>query len=87
MKNRYHVMTSCPALSGKAREFSASYRRMALVEVSGDFEGRPAMISPRARGVVRVLRDEVHSVGKTEKSYGLRRLRELEREAAELNAA
>lgn len=87
MKNRYIVMTSCPALSGKAREFGASYRRIALVEVAGDFEGRPAMISTRAKGVVRILQDEVHSVGKTEKSYGFRRLRELEQEAKKLNAA
>ncbi len=80
-------MTSCPALSGKARKFGRKYRRMAIVKVSGEFEGTPSMISVRARGVLEIVRDEVHSVGTSLKSYGFRRLQELKDEADALNSS
>jgi hypothetical protein len=76
-------MESSPKLSGKARQFGASYRRIALVELEPGFEGRPAMISERAHGVKRILRDETVSIGSTARSYGYR-LRQEYKAAADV---
>jgi hypothetical protein len=76
-------MESSPKLAGKARQFGASYRRIALVELEPGFEGRPAMISERAHGVARILREETVSVGATARSYGYR-LREEYKAAADV---
>jgi hypothetical protein len=78
-------MESSPKLSGKARQFGATYRRIALVELKPGFEGRPAMISERAHGVARILRDETVSIGATARSYGYR-LREEYKAAADVNS-
>jgi len=53
MKTYYHIMMKTPHLSGKAREYSMGYRKIALVEATT--ETPPAMIADRARGMVRVI--------------------------------
>ena len=55
------------------------YCRIAIVELEDGFEGEPKMISERAKGVVRVVRDfgDVF-VGKTERSAYHRALKEAE---------
>jgi hypothetical protein len=65
-------MESCPALAGKARKFGAEYRRLAIVELLPGFEGTPKMISVRARGVKRIVREAVTHVGKSDRSSGYR---------------
>ena len=85
------VLTSSPALKGKARQWGASYRRIALVLVDRDVlaaEGieTPRMISDRARGVVRILRERTLHVGQSERSEGRRFLAELKADAAQLTA-
>ena len=63
--SRYIVMTSAAAVKGKARQFG-TYRNVAVVEVANGTQ--PAMISARARGVVRIVRHwGACSVGKTAK--------------------
>ena len=84
---RFLYMESSPQLKGKARDFGKSYRRMAIVEVEEGFEGRPSMISERARGVVRIVDDYTESVGKTDRSEGFRTRRDLMAKADKLNAA
>lgn len=81
----YIYMESSPKLRGKARKFGRDYRRMAIVELEPGFNGRPKMISTRARGVVRVVADETHHVGATERSYGVQRYLALQAEVARLN--
>ena len=76
-------MESSPKLAGKARQFGASYRRIALVELEPGFESRPAMISERAHGVARILRAETVAIGATARSYGYR-LREEYMAAADV---
>jgi hypothetical protein len=75
---RLMVMTSTPHLKGKARRFGRDYLRIALVELEDGFQGRPKMISERAIGVRRIVRDYTVHVGSTERSAGYRLLRELE---------
>jgi hypothetical protein len=60
MKKEKIIMTRCPALSGKARDYSRGYRKIALVEVDRDKldeigRSEPAMISERSIGVLSVL--------------------------------
>ena len=69
-------MESTPHMAGKAREYSRHYRRMALVEVESA-DARPRMISPRAKGVIRVVEDVTLCVGTTERSEGYRRRAEM----------
>ena len=69
---RYIYMEASPALKGKARQFSRSYRKMAVVELEDGFDGIPKMISERARGVKRVVACSTEYVGKTDRSAGLR---------------
>lgn len=58
---------------------SSSYRKVAVVEVEDDFDGEPAMISNRARGVIRIVDiwDRVYK-GKTSKCAYARALHEAE---------
>ena len=81
------VMTSaaCMPQSCKGR-----YRNVALVQLNQHYTAHdlcPAMISERARGVLRVIRMGHHSVGKTVRCAYARALVEAERRAAELNNA
>jgi hypothetical protein len=63
------------------------YRRVAVVEVVGGFKGCPAMISARARGVVRVVALwDKQSVGKTARCAFHRALAEAVALCARLNA-
>ena len=74
---RLMMMTSTPQLKGKARRFGRDYLRIALVELEDGFEGRPKMISERAIGVKRIVRDYTVYVGKTDRSEGYRLMLEL----------
>jgi hypothetical protein len=69
MPNRYMILT---ATTSMPLDCWGRYRRLAVVEVEAGFSGAPSMISPRARGVVRVVKtwEKLH-YGKTERSaYG-----------------
>jgi hypothetical protein len=83
--SNYIYMTACPQLKGRAREFPRDYIKMAVVELEPGFEGRPKMISERARGVRRIVRCETWYVGKTARSEGYRRREELLAMVDELN--
>jgi hypothetical protein len=82
-------MTRRPALSGKARQFSRGYLKIALVEVDPselpEGEGEPRMISPHARGCVRVIESAQLYYGEGVRSEGGEYLRALEGKAALLN--
>ena len=55
------------------------YYRIAIVEMEDGFEGDPKMISERAKGVVRVVRDfGDFFVGKTKRSAYYRALEEAQ---------
>ena len=70
------VMTSSAHVAGTARRFGR-YRNVAVVEVEAG--AQPAMISERARGVVRIVRHfGTCSVGKTERCEYRRALAEAE---------
>lgn len=79
------VMESSAQVRGKMRDFGR-YRRVAVCEVE---EGkRPAMISKRAQGMVRIIQEwsPVHQ-GKTERSAYYVALKEANALATELNAS
>lgn len=79
------VMTASAKVSGKARQFGR-YSHAAVVEVKSA-DTVPAMISDRAKGVVRVVWDSgACSVGKTDKSAFARAKAHAEQLAAQLNA-
>lgn len=63
------------------------YRRIAVVELCDGFAGRPKMISPRARGVVRIVQtwERLH-VGITERGAYQRALVEARALAERLNS-
>ena len=64
------------------------YRRVALVKLSQEYTARdfePAMISARARGVLRVIDLGNHFVGKTERCAYERALALADARAVELN--
>lgn len=66
------------------------YRRVALVLLTQEYTARnmrPAMISSRARGVVRLEDMGHHSVGKTDRCAYARTLKEATRRAHDLNNA
>jgi hypothetical protein len=76
--SEYIIMSSSAKVAGKAAKFGR-YRHVAVLEIEPGT--KPAMISERARGVLRVVWDSgAVSVGKTEKSAYAR----AQREAAEL---
>jgi len=65
MNTELIIMTSSAHVAGKARKFGR-YRNVAVVEVEAS--KRPAMISMRARGLVRIVwHSGSRSVGKTDK--------------------
>jgi hypothetical protein len=65
MNTELIIMTSSAHVAGKARKFGR-YRNVAVVEV--EVGKRPAMISTRARGLVRIVwHSGSRSVGKTDK--------------------
>jgi hypothetical protein len=78
-------MEAAPVLKGEARKYAGSYRKMAVVELEDDFEGRPKMISERARGVVRVVANVTAHMGSTMRSYGYRERIRLKELADDLN--
>lgn len=64
------------------------YRRVALVELTPDYAAQsllPKMISPRAKGVIRLVDLGRHSVGKTSRAAYQRTLAEAERQVTVLN--
>jgi hypothetical protein len=63
------------------------YRRLAVVEVEAGFSGVPSMISPRARGVVRVVKtwEKLH-YGRTDRDAFSRARRDAEALIATLTA-
>ena len=64
------------------------YRRVALVQLTQEYTAknwRPAMISTRARGVVRLIDYGHQNVGKTERCAYRRALKAAEARAKELN--
>jgi len=79
---RFVVMVSTAQMPASVKD--PHYRNIALVETDG--QGMPKMISERARHLVRIVDVEygVH-VGKTNRSYGYRRLQEMRQEAERLN--
>ena len=80
---RYIVMDAAAKTVGKF----GKYRRCAVVEVAADFDGTPAMISERAKGVVSIVQIwERRSVGKTPRSAFARAMAEAAALAAEMNA-
>lgn len=86
--SKYIVMESAAQVRGKMREFGV-YRRIAVVEVNDVYalvDARPKMISPRAKGVVRIVQEwsPMHK-GKTERSEYYVALKAAEEMAAELN--
>lgn len=83
---RYLFMDSTPHLAGKAAQWPYNYRRMAVVELKDGFEGVPAMISERARGVSRIVEEAVLHVGKTPRSLGYREMERMRAKVDELNA-
>ena len=78
---RFVVMTSAAKVP---TAYNTHYRNIALVETDG--QGMPKMISERARHLVRIV-DAAYGVhvGKTNRSYGYRRLQDMRFEAARLN--
>lgn len=83
---RYVVMTAAAHVAGQARTYG-TYRRVAVVEVTAGFAGRPAMISERAKGVARIVQDYgACNVGTTERCEYARRLADAEALAARLSA-
>jgi hypothetical protein len=88
---RFIIMTRRPALQGKAREFGAGYRKIALVEVDPEIlaelgQTEPAMISERSKGVVSIIDCDSLYYGEGKTSEGARYLAHLQRQAEELNA-
>jgi hypothetical protein len=62
------------------------YRRLAIVELEDGFEAEPKMISPRARGVRRIVeeRDRLHAGGGNRTAHAIAK-REMLAEADRLN--
>lgn len=83
MKTEFKIMTRSPKLKGAARKYGSSYAKFALVEYAPDLlpEGRmePSMISPRARGMVRIIDCKTVYCGEMIRSEGQHYLRRLER--------
>lgn len=88
MTTKFIVMEAASATpaSWKWSGGPRGYRRIALVEVDPKMVGRPKMISPRAKGVVRILEiwDRLYE-GKTEKCEYRQTLSYARRLAAILN--
>lgn len=74
--SRFVVMTAAAKMP---RTCKGRYRRVAVVELTEGFEGVPAMISERARGVARIVAiwDQLN-VGKTDACAYARALAEAE---------
>lgn len=85
----YIVMIRSAHVRGRARNYGP-YKHAALVEVAPGYgpDREPAMISTRARGVLRVLQDTpaLYAGGKTPRSEFVRQVAALRAEAARLNA-
>ena len=70
----YQIMTSSERMPSNCR---GRYRRVAVVET--ETEDRPAMISPRARGVIRIVQEwRDLNEGKTDRCAYQRALAEAE---------
>ena len=84
----YLYMEASPQLRGRARQYGRNYRKMALVEVEPGYgpDRLPRMISPRARGVVRVVDCATLHVGKTDRSAGRVWSARMQALCADLNA-
>jgi hypothetical protein len=81
--SHYIVQSAAACMPSSCR---GTYRRVAVLEVEDDVE-RAAMISPRARGVIRVVRTwERRNVGRTSRCAYAIALAEAEALAAELGA-
>jgi len=92
MKIETIIMCRTPSLSGKARQYSRGYAKIALVDVDRDEldnlgRDEPRMISERALGMVKIRRCAQLYYGKGIKSEGASYLRSLEERMDELNQA
>ena len=83
----YITMIRSAKARGRAKAYGP-YKHIALVELEPGFVGEPSMISARAKGVKRIVRDSggLYAGGKTERSQWVRTVRELTAEAARLNS-
>ena len=84
------IMRRTPKLSGKAKQYSRGYVKLALVDVDREEldklgQSEPKMISERSRGVVKIRRGASLYYGKGIKSEGAKYLKELEERKQELN--
>lgn len=84
-------MSRCPALAGKAREFGAGYRKLALVKVDAEVlaalgQDEPAMISERSKGVIEIAECQSVYMGRGVRSEGAQYLAHLKTKMEELNA-
>jgi hypothetical protein len=82
MRKEKIIMHRSPALSGKARDYSRGYRKIALVEVDRDVldslnQSEPKMISERSKGVLRILDCAQLYYGEGVRSEGKKFLDEL----------
>ena len=81
---KFLVMTAAAKVSGAAKK--GNYKRIAVVEAEGDTV--PAMISERAKGLVRIVQTwERLSVGKTDRCAFAVAMVEARALAATLNEA
>lgn len=82
---RFILMNNSASPKGRAKDFSRNYRHIAIVEIEG--ENWPKMISERAKGVIRIVKDiPCIYVGKTEKSEGRRILNRMKEIVEGLNS-
>ena len=81
------VMTASAKVSGKLRQYGGQYRHVAVVEVDPSVCDFPAMISTRAKGVVRIVSDSgALKVGTTERCAWFRAVSEANALATKLNS-
>lgn len=86
--SRAIIMFRSPSLSGKAREYSRGYQKIALVEVDNNkipIGEEPKMISERSIGVIRILDCATLYYGKGIKSEGKRFLDQIRKKADKFN--
>lgn len=83
MTNRFIVMTASESMPSSCK---GRYGKVAVVELEPGFEGRPAMISERAKGVARIVTlDRRLNVGGARSAFALAHI-EAQKLCAKLNA-
>ncbi len=91
MKIETIIMQRTPSLSGKAKEYSRGYRKIALVDIDRELlnnleRSEPKMISERSLGVLKIRRCRSLYYGKGIRSEGLFYLKHLEGLAEKINS-